>query len=554
MTTLLELLAGNPLLLLFAVVALGYPLGRLAVRGVSIGTAAILFSGLLLGALDPRLRLPEIVHQLGLVLFVYSVGLSSGPGFFASFRRHGVQNACLVAAALLAATMTTVLAARLLDLPAGIAAGVFAGSVTNTPALAAVLEVLRGDTHAATGVLASGPVVAYSVTYPLGVLIPIVLMAMAGRAWARRGGGHRADAEWPASDARRPTALQSTTVRVTRPDAAGRPIRELRGELGLKVLPGRIRRAGGPRAVDLATEDTVVGLDDLVTFIGRAEDIERITARLGVASDEAIHLDRNELDIRRMFVSNREVAGHSLRELDLPQQFGAVVTALRRGDADWVPNGHTVLQLGDRVRVLTRRESLPKVSAFLGDSYRDASEFDVLTFGFGIVLGIALGVLPIPIWPGVTVSFGLAGGPLVVAMILGARGRTGPLVWGIPYGASQTLRQLGLIMFFAGIGTRSGYAFAGALADSATIGLIAAGAAATTAAAGAVLLIGRYVFRIPTALLAGMVAGVHTQPAALAFAIDATRDEKPNEGYAAVFALATIMKLIIAQLLVRAWE
>lgn len=552
MRALTDLLAGNPLLLLFAVVAVGYPIGRLRVRGVSLGIAAILFAGLAIGATDARLQLPEVMHLLGLSLFVYSVGLSSGPGFVATLRRHGLRNAALVLLALGAGALTAWLGGYLVNADAAMRGGLFAGALTNTPALAAVLDLLRGAATTTADRVVASPVVAYSVTYPLGVVVPIIAIGLVQRLW--RGevpSDARTSHSWPAATARGAgsAGLIVGTIKVTRDDAIGAPISELRRESDSRVQTGRIRRVNGD--VELATDDSVLALGDLVTAVGEPDDVHQFVRRLGERSAEAINLDRRELDVRRIFVSNSRVAGHSLRELDLIQHFGAIVTAIRRGDADWVPDGNTVLQLGDRVRVLTRRETMPAVSSYLGDSYRAVSEFDVLTFGFGIVLGIAVGLIPVPLPGGFTVRLGLAGGPLVVAMILGARGRTGPFVWGIPYGVSLTLRQLGLLLFFAGIGTRSGYALWAALHDASTVGLFLVGAATSIASATTMLFAGRYLFRVPEGLLEGMIAGVHTQPAALSAALEKRLDDTPNVGYAAVFPLATIAKLIFAQLLTR---
>lgn len=544
----IDLLAENPLLLLFAVIALGYPLGRVAVRGVGLGVSAILFAGLGVGALDERLRLPEIVPLLGLVVFVYSVGLGSGPGFFASLRRDGLRNASLAVVGVLLAAGGALLARSTLGLSPEQAAGLFAGSVTNTPTLAAVLDFLRSSPGGEARTAA--PVVAYSVAYPLGVLLPILVIALVPRLWRRAPADVlRKSREWQApGGGRLDSELAVGTAVVTRDDASGRAIGVLRRESDASVQPGRVRRLDG--TVELATDELVLRDGDLVTMVGAPAAIERFIARLGERSREQIHLDRRELDVRRVFVSNAKVAGRALRELDLPQQFGAVITALRRGDTDWVPNGRTVLQLGDRVRVLSKRESLPRVASFLGDSYRAVSEFDVLTFSFGIVLGIAVGLVPVPLPGGITVQLGIAGGPLVVAMLLGARGRTGPLVWGIPYAANMTLRQLGIMLFFAGVGTRSGHAAVASLGDPATLGVVTAGALVTTVVALTVLALGRWVFLIPAGPLMGMIAGVHTQPAALSFAAERQGDESPNVGYAAVSPFATILKIVAAQVIV----
>jgi putative transport protein len=548
----LNTLADTPLLLLFAVVAVGYPLGRLRVRGVSLGIAAILFAGLGIGALDARLRLPEVIHLLGLCLFVYSVGLSSGPGFFSSLKRHGARNAALVALALSGGALVSWAAHRWFGLDVASAAGLFAGSLTNTPALAAALDVLQQNGATASERMQSAPVVAYSIAYPLGVLLPILAIALVPRLF-RTADPHdvRTSHQWPAAGKGRAGSgtLMVGTVRVTRADAVGRSIVQLRREAESRVQTGRVKRVDG--SVELATDDLTLSLQDLVTAVGEAADVERLVERLGERSTEAINLDRRELDVRRIFVSNADVAGHSLRELNLTQQYGAIITAIRRGDADWVPTGDTVLQLGDRVRVLTRRELLPAVGKFLGDSYKAVSEFDVLTFSFGIVLGIAVGLIPLPLPGGLTIRLGLAGGPLVVAMILGARGRTGPLVWGIPYSVSLTIREIGLLLFFAGIGTRSGFALWDALHEPTTFTMLALGAVSTTATALIVLLAGRFLFQVPPGLLTGMIAGVHTQPAALSVAIEQRLDDTPNVGYASVFPVATVLKLIIAQVLAR---
>lgn len=560
----IALLAANPVLLLFAVVAIGYPLGRLNYRGVSLGVAAILFAGLGVGALDPRLKLPEFVAIFGLVMFVYSVGLTSGPGFFASLRRDGVRNALLVLGALLAAAVVVVAGGRLFGFGHEPAAGLFAGAVTNTPSLAAVLELLRGDARAAGAAGAAvvdatrlaAPVVAHSVAYPFGVIGPVIAVLLVPFVWrAASASDVQASQEWPVqapATARQPAGsggLVVETIRVLRADAAGVSLRELRRALGVQVAPARVRHRDGTES--LATRDVTLAPGDLISVVGTADDVERLAAHLGERAPDPINTDRRRFDARRIFVSDARVAGRRLDDLDLEGQYEAIVTAVRRGDADWVPRPSTVLQLGDRLRVLAPRARLAEVSRFLGDSYRAVSEMDVLTYSFGVTLGVAVGLVPIPLPGGLSVKLGMAGGPLLVAMVLGARGRTGPLVWGLPYGVNLTLRQLGLLLFFAGIGTQSGYATWVALRDPATLALLGVGAATTLAAAGFALVVGRYVFRVPAGVLEGMIAGICTQPGALSLALDRRRDEAPNVGYAAAFPFATVLKVVIAQVIAR---
>ena len=565
----IQLLINNPLLLLFSVAALGFLLGRVKIAGSSLGVAAVLFVGLAFGALDPNIRVPELLYQLGLALFVYTVGLTSGPSFFAALRRKGLRDNLLILVILLFAAGLTALAALALRLPATYAAGLFAGSLTNTPALASVLEYLKAVLPANSPVLTE-PVVAYSVAYPMGVVGTLLALALAQRRWGTPAGARGSAAPGPAAaqaaDDRagpgnpapasqashlHPRAaangsVTNRTVLVTRPDVAAHSIEELSRGQGWDVVFGRVRRAG---RLSVAEGHSRLEVGDAVTVVGAPEVLEQVAAFLGRASDERLDMDRSQLDTRRIFVSDPKVAGLPLSELNLPERFGALVTRVRRGDVEFVPHGATVLELGDRVRVLTQPENMPAVSAFLGDSYRALSEIDILSFGLGLALGLLLGVVPLPLPGGVTLTLGLAGGPLMVALVLGALHRTGPLVWSLPYSANLTLRQLGLILFLAGVGTRAGYAFFTTLAQGAGLAIFLVGALVTTLTAVAMLWAGHRLLKIPMGQLAGMLAGLQTQPAVLGFALESAGTEEPNVGYASVYPVAMIAKIILAQLL-----
>lgn len=538
----IDLLLSNPLILLFTVIAVGYPLGRVRIAGVSLGVAAVLFTGLAVGALHPEMKLPELVYQLGLVLFVYTVGLSNGPGFFASFRRRGLRDNIFVALILVFAAGLSVVVGKLFQLRPPLAAGIFAGSLTNTPALAALLEAIKSTWR--QGDLATAladPVVGYSVTYPVGVVGMIVALALAQKIWRV---DYAAEAQQLRSLGASVRQLSSVTLRVTRPAAMGRAVSDLRHAEAWDVAFGRLQRG---EHTELVTGETVFLRGDLVTVVGAPEDLEKVALFVGEMSAEPIDLDRDELDYRRIFVSSPKVIGRRLRDLDLAHRFGAVVTRLRRGDVEFVPHGDTVLEPGDRVRVLTRRESLPVVTAFFGDSYRALSEIDILAFSLGIGLGLLLGLVPIPLPGGITLRLGLAGGPLLGALILGARGRTGPMTWTLPYSANLTLRQAGLVLFLAGIGTRAGGAFFSTLHRADGIRILLAGAAITCSVAVLTLWIGHRVLKIPLSLLGGMLGGLQTQPAVLGFALEQTRNELPNLGYATVYPTAIVLKIILAQ-------
>lgn len=535
----LDFLAANPLVLLFLVAAIGYPIGQLRVRGSSLGVAAVLFVGLGAGALDGRLVLPEIVYMLGLAIFVYTVGLSNGRAFLATLRRDGVRQGAAAIGVLLLAVLLTVLLAKALGLDAAVASGLFAGALTNTPALAAAIETLK---QMGLGDALASPVVAYSIAYPMGVVGVILAILLGLRLFRADLAGEAARlAELGASN----EPLANTTIKVTQ-ELGALTVEELVRGLRWRVIFGR-RVRGDEMA--LVTHDARLRPGDLVTVVGTASELARVIARLGEAAAEQIDLDRSEFDLRRVFVSNVDVAGRPLRELDLERRFDAVVTRVRRGDVELLPSDDMRLEMGDRVRILAPARRLAEVAHFFGDSYRAASEVDVLTFGLGLALGLLLGALPLPLPGGARVSLGFAGGPLLVALVLGTVERTGPLLWNLPWGANTTLRQIGLVLFLAGIGTRAGPGFLQTFAGGQGLVLFAAGAAITFATAFGALWAAHRLLGIPLSLAIGMVAGIHTQPAVLGFAVEQTGNEIPHLGYAAVYPVATIGKILLIQLL-----
>jgi putative transport protein len=545
---LVRLLAQNKLLVIFLVAAIGYPLGRIKVRGGQLGVAALLFVGLGAGALSPELEVPDIVYQLGLAIFVYTVGLASGPAFVASLRRDGLRTSALAVGMVAGAAGLSVLAARLLHLGPALGAGLFSGALTNTPALAGAIESLKqtgapaGSPEAALAAArAVEPVVAYSIAYPMGVIGVVLAIRVAFLLW-------------------RPS-LQAERGRLTELGAANEPLEKatilvqhdmgpltaeelLRG-LKLRVILSRLRRAG---KLSLCVPETRFQAGDLVVAVGSEAELTRLTARLGVVSEEAIDLDRSEFDLRRIFVSNAEVAGRPLRALAVGERFGAVVTRVKRGDVDLLPHDELRLEPGDRVRVLAPVKAMAAVTSFFGDSYRAVSEVDVLTFALGLALGLLLGILPIPLPGGVFAKLGFAGGPLLVALVLGTLERTGSMVWSLPYSANMTLRQLGLVLFLAGIGTKAGHGFLSVFASGNGLGLFLAAAGVTFTTALCTLFVAYRLMGVPMSLVLGLVAGVFTQPAILGYAVEQTGDESPNVGYASAYPAATIAKILLVQL------
>jgi putative transport protein len=551
----LHFFAQNPLLMLFAVVALGYPISKIRVAGASFGIASILFAGIGLGAmvmapgLDPGLkqdisREMKLVYELGLAVFVYAMGLSISNSFWAAFSREGMKKNAVVFLVMLTSTGFVVLLARLMGFNARYAAGLLTGSFTNMPALAGVIE--RVKTMAGVGpVELAQPTVASAIAYPIGVLVPMLIIFVSAKVFRVN---LREEADGLKDYQTGHQKLEVWTLRVTRPEAEAMTERDLCAVGKFRAVFGRVLRKAD---LLLPGPEFRLKLDDLVTVVGSPDDLAQMEALLGERSHLELDRDQSALDATRVFVSRRDVVGVPLGKLDLVNQHQAIITRVRRGDLWFVPDGDTVLELGDRVRVTTRRDNLEAIEEFFGDSYRDLSEVSFLTFAMGLAAGLALGQVPIPLGQGIIFKLGFAGGPLAAALVLGRFHRIGSLVWNFPYSANHTIRQFGLVLFAAGIGVLSGEGFRAILSKDASVLPLFLGAAFLVCfvADSLTMLLGYKVFRIPLNVMFGILAGTHTQPVVLGYANHHTGNDLPNVGFATVYPLATILKIVLAQVL-----
>ena len=536
----IKLLSESSLLLLFVVLAVGAPLGKIKIAGVNLGIASVLFTGLAFGALSPDIKLPAIIYEIGLVLFIYCIGISSGEQFFGNLKKKGWHENGLALGTIVLAFIMVLSIGSFTSLNYSHLAGIFAGSLTNTPALAASLEFIKGITPVALieSALAE-PVVAYSVCYPMGVIGMILAIVLFQKIFKT---SLKTNAEVAEAD-----KLTNATVVITNEKIVGQSIREIKVKNKLNIVFGRIKHEG---ISSLALETATPALGDLMTIVGKPAEIEKAITLLGKRSEIHLEVDHQQLDMRRVFVSNHDIIGQSLKDLNLPHTMGIIVTRIRRGDRDILPNANTTLQFGDHVRILTRRNELASARKFFGDSYAAQSEIDILTLSLGMAAGFLLGMIPIPLPGGFTLKLGIAGGPLIVALLLGAINRVGKLVFVMPYSANHTIRQLGLVLFLAGIGTRSGFAFRETITNSDDgLTFFTIGAIITITIAFFFLFIGHRFLKIPFPRLAGMLSGVQTQPAVLAFINEQAKSEQPNIGYSSVFPIATLAKIIFAQVL-----
>jgi putative transport protein len=297
------------------------------------------------------------------------------------------------------------------------------------------------------------------------------------------------------------------------------------------------------------TKYTVLSPRDVVLLVGTGPDLERAIAALGVRSQVHLAERRERVDMRRILVSRKEHVGHTLGELDLARRFNAQITRLRRADVDLIPSPNFKLELGDRLRVVAPRERLPEIAKFFGDSERERGEVDFVALTLGLSLGLLLARVQFPLFG---ISLGVAGGPLVVALVLGYRGHTGSLSWTLPFEINALLRELGLLLFLAGVGVSAG-AHVHRIASREGAVLFVLGAVVTTITTLTLVLLARYWEKAPIIATMGTVAGMQTQPATLAAAFDLSgRSEGTYVAYSVVYPMAMIGKILLAQLLATA--
>lgn len=525
--------AEQPVLLMTVLLAIGGLIGAIKIKGFSLGPAAVLFTALAFSAYDERLKLPSYLGIFGLAVFAYVIGIGSGPSFFSSLRSGG-RAILLVVGALAIGGAVTVAAGHLLGISGPLLAGVYAGAVTNTPALAAATE-RWGD----------APTVGYSVAYLFGVLGMLLAALVTLRL---RQPKH---AVTPVVVDELPAPIEGTNVRI---ETAGLPpLGTLSDRYEGKIVFSRIMREdrpGHPGDVDIATDTDVPVPGDILSVIGEEAIVEQFVNDVGHPSSVAITMDRSTLDYRRIALSNTDLVGATIGSLRLLRRFGAVATRVRRGDVEVLATDDLVLQIGDRVRVVAPPERMKEVAKLFGDSEKGASHFSLTGLAIGLWIGVTIGMLKLPLPGGGEFELGLAAGPLIAGLVLGRLGRTGKMLWTLPQSAAAALSHLGMMMFLAYAGSNSGAALASALQTPVGARLLILGAIITVTVALVVIFGGRVLAGLYGPRLAGVVAGTQTQPAVLAYANERTKDDpRVNLGYALVYPVAMIVKVMVAPFL-----
>jgi putative transport protein len=531
-----DFLANNKLALLFLPIGVGYLMSEIRIKGVGLGVASVLFCGMALGAFGKgKFALPDIVSQLGLLLFVYTVGLQSGPAFFQILRRRGLSLLMLSLSAISVGVLGTALAVKVLGLNPITSVGLFCGSLTNTPALAAAGETLKDNPNA---VLLT---IGYSVVYPFGVILPILLSELIASLKHLNLKDETTRAEKESGSSSEPAVGKDFRIAA---NLSGLAISAALGQLELRI--SRLRRGD---TVFVPSVETVLRTGDEIHAVGTERMIREAEKILGEPiQDESLVNERSQVDFRRILLTNTKFVGKTIAETNIEADFGAVITRVRRGDIDFVPTNATILERGDRLRVVAQHAQLTRLSTYLGDSVIALRETDYLPLSLGIMLGVLIGEITIPLG-GFDVKLGFSGGPLVVALFLGWRGRTGNIIWNLPMATNTTLRQLGLVLFFAGVGLKSGNFFLDAFAKEG-VRLMLAGAFVTTLVSLIYLLVPLYIFKLDWVSSTGMLAGGQTQPAILSFIGKLSHSEAPNAAYVSVYPAAMILKIILAQVLI----
>lgn len=563
-------------ILMFAlVIAIGIPLGRIKVFGISLGVTLVLFVGIALGQLGFRVdsKVLHFVKEFGLILFVFSIGLQVGPGFFASFKRGGILMNALAAAIVFLGVALTVVFHFATGIPMPTMVGVLSGAITNTPGLGAAQNALSeiintnpeatrrlaeqaGSLHstaeAAANKLAGTLGQGYACAYPLGV-IGIILSMLLVRAVFKVSFGE----ETAALKATNPTGGDNSiamTIELSNNAIAGKKISEVLPLLGRNCVISRHRH--GNDLPTLANGETELAVGDHILVISAKNDAEAIAAFFGTVLKWGIEDWENSNKAvvrRRIIVTKPDMNGRALGRLDVYTSMGVTITRIYRAGVALIAAPTLRLQIGDRVNVVGPEHAVNEVEKMLGNELKKLDQPHMFSIFLGIAIGVVFGSIPFAV-PGLSqpLKLGLAGGPLIVAILLGCYGYKSHLVTYTPAAANLMIREIGLLLFLSSVGLGAGSGFLQAVMNGGywwvLIGFII-----TLVPLLVVGFIARGVFKLNYFTIIGLIAGSTTDPPALAYANGVAGNEAPNVAYATVYPLTMFLRVFTAQLLILAF-
>ncbi len=533
-------------LMFLALVGLfGIMLGKVKILNVKLGIAGVLFAGLLAGHLGAKIdhHVLHFVKEFGLILFVYSIGIEIGPRFLSSFKHNGLKLNIFAAAIVLLGFGTAVLVKYVFDLPVEVIAGLLSGAVTNTPSLGAVQSLVteqfkNGD------ILAQTSGMAYAVAYPFGI-IGILLSMMLVRVLF----GIKVSKE--VEDYKEASAALSGRVitvqaEVSNPNIEGKSLEFVKQIIDKEFVLSRVLRDGKY----MAPEDSlIIKKGDSLIGLCPKDNFDTLAMKIGkVQPKEKLEME-GQLSMRHIVITNRKIAGHTIKDIHLSSLYPANITRVFRGDTEIIPNENTLLHFGDLVRVVGVRAKMDTVANFLGNSQRDLSAPNLVPLFIGVLLGIVLGSIPMAV-PGLPAParLGLAGGPLIIALILGHKGRFGKLDFYMTPSANHFIRELGIVLFLACVGLGAGKNFVSTITNGGYMWMLYA--AIITAAP--LIIVGSIarIFKTNYLTITGTLAGSMTDPPALEFSNAIAPTQAQSSAYATVYPLTMFLRILMAQVLV----
>ncbi len=550
METILQLLTGvssaHTILVIALVIALGLALGSIRIFGVNLGVAGVLFAGIAFGHFKIHIQ-PEILEftrEFGLILFVYTIGMQVGPGFFSSFKRDGIRMNVLAAMIVLVGAVITVALSKTLSIPFPVAVGMFSGATTNTPSLAAAQQALQEVASLGADALRM-PGLGYAVCYPFGI-VGIILSMIAIRIFfkidPKEEGEHYSEVH-----AKHRRALEVMDFKVENPNLNGCALDAIPLPAGGGLVISRVLHQG---ETQIAMPDTLIFPGDILRAVGPRERLEDLKLIIGQPVTPQWGVLKESIITKRVVVTRRDVAGKSIGDLD-PFLYGVTVTRISRAEVEFAATPDVEINFADTLLVVGEEEGIRKFALIVGNSVKALDHPELIPVFIGIALGVILGSLPFH-FPGMPapLKLGLAGGPLLVAMLLSRIGRFGKLIWYMPISANFMLREIGISLFLACVGLKSGDQFLATLTQGQGMVWLAGGALITVVP---LLLAGvwaRFYYKMNYLSVCGLLAGSMTDPPALAFANQITASNAQVISYAAVYPLVMIMRVVVAQILV----
>jgi putative transport protein len=536
-------------LILSIVAACGIGVGSIKIRGISLGVAGVLFSGLVFGHffskwdihLNREVR--EFAEYFGLILFVYTIGMQVGPSFIASLRRQGLPLNLMAGGVVLGGIVVALLLHYLGGIEVPVVVGLLSGGTTNTPSLAAAQQALA-DSGAAAEVLKQ-PGVAYAIAYPFGIIGVIGVMIVIRTVF---GIDAQKEAELLLQlqqGSQQP--LQRINLEVQNPNLDGQQLAQVPMLSESGVVISRVMHQG---KAQVPQPDYVLARGDILHAVGPAEALKQLKVIVGSESAVDVKDLPSNITSRRIVVTRSGALGQTIADLNIRKRFGVTVTRVHRAEVE-LPPVRTPLQFADTLVVVGDLEAIQRVAKELGDSVRQLNHPQIIPLFVGIALGVLLGTYPFqPFGISVPLKLGLAGGPLVVAIVLSRLGNVGPLVWYMPLSANFMLRELGIVLFLSCVGLRSGDQLIATLSCAQGWYWIGCGAILTFVPLMLVGLIARGFYKLNYLTLCGMLAGSMTDPPALSFASSVTGSDAPSISYATVYPLVMLLRVIAAQAMV----